>query len=79
MTHLMAFALQRMGGEGDIIHLMIGFLVVMIVIAVFVLSFRYICRLAQWSPPPELMAIAGLILFLVCMVVLLNWSGYYRF
>jgi hypothetical protein len=70
MTTLLAFALVL-----DPIRFLIGFLVLVCVLAIVILGIRLLARLAGVTIPQELMVIAGILLFLILLYFVLDYSG----
>ena len=57
------------------ISFLIWFLVLIVVIAIVIIGIKWLMGVAGIAIPPPLMYILGLILFLVLLLVLLNYSG----
>ncbi|HXN71577.1 MAG TPA: hypothetical protein VN861_03375 [Candidatus Acidoferrales bacterium] len=66
-------------GGGDLIHFLVGFLILCCVIACVIILVKWLCGLMGVTIPPPLMAVLGIILFIILLLMLLNYSGYYRF
>lgn len=66
-------------GGGDMIHFAVGFVVLVVVLAIVVIAVRWLLGLMGIAIPQPLMVIIGLFFFLIFLLMLLNWSGYYRF
>lgn len=66
-------------GGGDIIHFLVGFLILVCVIACVIILVRWLLGLMGIAIPQPLMVVLGIILFIVLLLMLLNYSGYYRF
>jgi hypothetical protein len=62
----------------DAVSFLISFLVFIIVIAIVIIGVRWLLSLAGWVIPQPLMIIAGLIFFLVILMVFLNFTGVYH-
>jgi hypothetical protein len=67
------------GGTFDLIHFLIGFVVLVCVLAVVIILVRWLASLAGVTIPPPLMLVLGILLFLLLFLVLLNWTGIYSF
>lgn len=61
------------------IHFLIGFLVLLCVVAIVIVGAKWVISLTGAVIPSPLMMIAGIIIFLVLLLALLNWSGLYTF
>jgi hypothetical protein len=59
----------------DPIRFLVGFLVLICILAIVILGIRMLARLAGVSIPQELMVILGIILFLILIYFLLDYSG----
>lgn len=59
------------------LNFLIGFLILVCVIAVVIIGIRYLISLTGWVIPAPLLAMGGIILFIVLLLVLLNYSGLY--
>jgi len=57
------------------IHFLIGFPFVICIIAIVIIGVKWLIGLTGWSIPQPLMVIAGIILFMVLIMVLLSYSG----
>jgi len=69
--------LQHSGGNA--ISFMVGFLLLVCVLAVVIIAAKWLLGLAGVAVPPPLMYILGILLFVVLLLWVLNYSGYYRF
>jgi Na+/alanine symporter len=72
MTSILALVLPT---AFNFIHFIVGFLLLICVIAVVIIGVRWLAALAGVAIPPPLMAILGILLFVVLLLLLLNWSG----
>lgn len=75
MTDLMALAV---GPGFDAIHFLVGFLIMVCVLAIVIIAVRWLCSLAGIAIPQPLILILGIILFIVFLIMLLDWSGLYH-
>jgi hypothetical protein len=78
MNALLAVFTGVTSGGVDLIHFLVGFLLLVCVIAVFIIAARWLCALAGLTIPQPLMLILGILLFVVLLLMLLSWSGVYR-
>lgn len=65
--------------SGDLIHFAVGFVVLIVVLAIVVIAVKWLLGLMGVAIPQPLMVIIGLLFFLIFLLMLLNWSGYYKF
>jgi hypothetical protein len=61
------------------LHFMIGFLFLVCILAIVVIAVRWLLGLAGITIPQPLLVILGIILFMVLLLALLDYSGLYRF
>lgn len=61
------------------IHFLIGFLILICVIAIVIIGVKWLISLTGWAIPQPLLVIAGIILFMILLLVVLQWSGLYVF
>jgi hypothetical protein len=61
------------------IHFLIGFLLLICVIAIVIIGVKWLITLTGVAIPQPLLLIAGIILFIVLLLVLLQYSGLYSF
>ena len=59
------------------VHFLVGFLILICVLAVVIIGFRWLLSLTGIVIPQPLLVILGIIIFIVLLLVLLNWSGYW--
>jgi hypothetical protein len=60
-------------------HFLVGFLVMVCILAIVIIAVRWLLGLAGIAIPQPLLLILGIVLFLVCLLALLNYSGLYSF
>ena len=72
---LLAFASM---GTIDPIRISVGFLVLIVVLAILIIGGRWLLDLAGFVVPQPLKYIAGLIVFLVLLLLFLDWAGIYH-
>jgi hypothetical protein len=58
---------------------LVGFLVFVCVLAIVIIACRWLLSLTGIAIPQPLLVILGIIVFLLLLLVLLNWSGLYAF
>lgn len=75
---LLALALVRPLAFSPIAFLL-GFLLLICVLACVVIGIEWLMGLAGIAIPPPLLAILGIILFIVLLLALFNYSGLYAF
>ena len=61
------------------IHFLIGFLVLLCVLAVVVIGARWLLSLTGLAIPGPLLTILGIIIFMILLLALLQYSGLYSF
>jgi hypothetical protein len=61
------------------IHFLIGFLVLVCVLAIVIIACRWLLTLTGITIPQPLLLILGIIVFLILLLVLLQYSGLYQF
>lgn len=61
------------------IHFLVGFLLLVCVLAIVIIAFRWLLSLTGWAIPQPLLVILGIIVFMILLLVLLNYSGLYSF
>jgi hypothetical protein len=66
--------LQHMGAF-NFVHFIVGFLLVVCAIAIVIICVKWLAGLAGEAVPPPLMLVLGILLFIVLLLMLLNWSG----
>jgi hypothetical protein len=64
---------------GDPIRFLVGFLILCCCIAVVIILVRWLVGLTGIAIPSPLMLVLGIVLFVVLLLMLLNYSGFYRF
>lgn len=74
MTSLLALASMNSFSP---IHFLIGFLLLVCVIAIVIIAVRWLLTLTGIVIPQPLLLILGIILFMILLLVLLNYSGLY--
>lgn len=57
------------------IHFLIGFLIFLVVVTILIIGFQYLIGLTGWTVPQPLKVILMLILFLICLIVFLNYAS----
>lgn len=62
----------------DPIHFLLAFAVLCAVIAIVIILVRWVVSLTGWVIPPPLLAVLGILLFIVLLMWIMNWSGVYR-
>lgn len=60
------------------IGFLIGFIVVVCVIAVVIIAAKWLISLTGWAIPQPLLVILGILLFLILFLWLLGYAGYYH-
>jgi len=63
------------GMSFNFIHFAVGLLILFCVLAILIIGVRWLCTLAGIAIPQPLMVILGIIVFIVLLLMLLNWSG----
>jgi hypothetical protein len=66
-------------GPAQPVRFLVGFLVMVCVIAIVIIAVRWLLGLAGVAIPQPLMIIFGILIFVVCLLWLLSWSGVYSF
>lgn len=61
------------------VSFLLGFLLLVCVLAIVIIAFKYLLGLAGIPIPPPLLAILGILLFIVLLIALFNYSGLYAF
>lgn len=61
------------------IHFLVGFLILVCVLAIVIIACRWLLTLTGVVIPQPLLLILGIIVFLILLLVLLNYSGLYVF
>lgn len=61
------------------IHFLVGFLILVCVIAIVIIAVRWLIQLTGIAVPQPLLVILGIILFMILLLMLLNYSGLYVF
>lgn len=64
---------------GNILHFAVGFIVMVCVLAIVIILVKWLLSLGGVTIPQPLLICLGILIFIVCMLALLSWSGYYRF
>jgi hypothetical protein len=59
------------------IHFLVGFLLLVCVIAIVIIGVKWLISLTGIVIPQPLLLILGIILFMILLLVLLNYSGLY--
>lgn len=69
--------LQRLGTAGafNFVHFIVGFLLLVCAIAIVIICVKWLATLAGITVPPQLMLVLGILLFVVLLLLLLNWAG----
>jgi hypothetical protein len=67
--------LQRMG-TFNFLHFIVGFIFLVCAIAIVIILVKWLAQLTGVTVPPPLMMVLGILLFVVLLVVLLNWAGW---
>lgn len=75
----MSILLATYLGGGSAIHFLVGFIVVVCVLAVVIIAAKWLIGLTGLAIPQPLMVILGILLFLLLFLWLLSWSGVYSF
>ena len=76
MTHLLAFSqLGLHTSSFNFIHFVVGLLLVFCALAILIIGVKWLCSLAGITIPPPLMLILGIIVFVVLLMMLLDWAG----
>ena len=57
------------------IHFLIGFLILVCVIAIVIIACKWLLSLTGIAIPQPLLLILGMIIFLILLLVLLNYNG----
>jgi hypothetical protein len=57
-------------------HFIVGFIFLCCAIAIVIILVKWLAGLAGFTIPPPLMLVAGILLFMLLLALLLNWSGY---
>lgn len=58
---------------------LLGFLLLVAILACVIIGFKYLMALADIAIPPPLLAMLGIIVFIVLLLALFNYSGLYAF
>jgi len=77
MTALATF-LSLNGAAADPVRFLIGFVLLVCVVACVIILVRWLAALAQWTVPQPLMVVAGIIIFMIGLLWILSWSGIYH-
>lgn len=73
---MLAFSLlQYHAMTFNFIHFAVGLLLLFCVLAILVIGVKWLCSLAGIAIPQPLLVILGIIVFIVLLLMLLNWSG----
>jgi hypothetical protein len=68
---------RSLGMSGfNFVHFMVGFILVVCAIAIVIILVRWLLSLMGVAIPQPLMVVLGIFLFVVMMLLLLNWSGF---
>jgi hypothetical protein len=59
----------------NFVHFMIGFILLICAIAIVIILVKWIAQLSGVAVPAPLMMVLGILLFVVLLILLLNWSG----
>lgn len=62
-----------------LLHFLVGFLLVVCIIAIVIISIQWLAGLAKVTIPPPLLAILGIILFMCLIIWLANYTQIYTF
>jgi uncharacterized membrane protein len=71
MIHLLATGLTAFSP----IHFLVGFLILVCVIAIVIIACKWLLSLTGIAIPQPLLLILGIIIFLILLMVLLQYSG----
>ena len=63
----------------SLLHFAVGFIVLIVVLAIVIIGVKWLIGLTGLTIPQPLWLILGLVLFLILLLVLLQWSGIYSF
>jgi len=63
----------------SMIHFAAGFAVMICVLAILIIAAKWLLGLAGISIPPPLMTIIGILLFLILLLAVFEYSGIYSF
>lgn len=61
------------------VRFLIGFLVLVCILAIMVVAVKWLMDLAGIPIPQPLLVILGILVFMILLLVLVNWSGLYVF
>jgi len=64
---------------GNPIRFMVGFILLCCCIAVVIILVKWLAGLAGVAVPAPLMLVLGIILFVILLLMLLSYSGFYSF
>ncbi len=78
MKTALAFALNLGSGAPDVVHFLIGLLVMVCVLACVIILVRWLLALSGIAIQQPIMLVLGIVLFLIFLLWLLNWTGVYR-
>ena len=67
------------GSGFSAIHFMVGFIILVCVLAVVIVAGKWLIGLTGLAVPQPLMVILGILVFLLIFLWLLSWSGVYNF
>lgn len=59
------------------IHFLVGFLILVCVIAILIIACKWLMGLAGITIPQPLLVILGILIFMILLLVVLNYSGLY--
>ena len=61
------------------LHFLVGFLVLVCVMAIIIIAVKWLLALSGVPIPQPLLMILGILVFIILLFVLLNYSGLYSF
>jgi hypothetical protein len=61
------------------LHFLIGFIILVCVLAIVIIAVQWLLGLAGITIPPPIKLILGIMLFLCLFLWLISWSGLYSF
>jgi hypothetical protein len=78
MLGSLAVAVLQFGARSsafNFIHFAVGLLLVFCVLAILIIGVRWLCGVAGIAIPAPLMLILGIIVFVILLLMLLDWAG----
>lgn len=57
------------------VHFLVGFLILVCVLAIVIIAFRWLLSVSGVTIPQPLLTIVGIVVFLILLMVLLDYSG----